>query len=203
MIIHRVDRDHSRAARQNCRAEEIMAKLAFDTGGTFHRFCPARRRGRIASAQGVEHAEEPGGGGGAGRDRAARAFRQRIDLAQTSGAWRHDRGHQRRARTQGRETGFISTAGFQDMLRIRNEGRYDLYDLNLRYPEPLVTRANSFGAEERMTADGAVVTELEGRRYPGDRPRGCASEGHQIRRGLPAARLQIPKARTAHCRAAA
>jgi len=51
------------------------------------------------------------------------------------------------------ETGFISTAGFQDMLRIRNEGRYDLYDLNLRYPDPLVTRANSFGADERMTAD--------------------------------------------------
>ena len=62
---------------------------------------------------------------------------------------------------KGVETGFISTAGFQDMLRIRNEGRYDLYDLNLRYPDPLVTRANSFGAEERMTADGAVVTELK------------------------------------------
>ena len=35
---------------------------------------------------------------------------------------------------KGVETGFISTAGFQDMLRIRNEGRYDLYDLNLDIP---------------------------------------------------------------------
>jgi N-methylhydantoinase A len=62
---------------------------------------------------------------------------------------------------KGVKTGFIATAGFQDMLRIRNEGRYDLYDLNLRYPDPLVTRANSFGAVERISAEGEVVTALE------------------------------------------
>ena len=32
---------------------------------------------------------------------------------------------------KGVETAFITTDGFQDMLRIRNEGRYDLYDLKL------------------------------------------------------------------------
>jgi N-methylhydantoinase A/oxoprolinase/acetone carboxylase beta subunit len=62
---------------------------------------------------------------------------------------------------RGVKTGFITTAGFQDMLRIRNEGRYDLYDLNLKYPDPLVTRANSFGAVERVAADGEVMTALK------------------------------------------
>eukprot|EP01031_Cornospumella_fuschlensis_P050355 gene50355-61603_t len=36
---------------------------------------------------------------------------------------------------KGVETGFVTTDGFQDMLRIRNEGRYDLYDLNIKYPD--------------------------------------------------------------------
>ena len=47
------------------------------------------------------------------------------------------------------------------MLRIRNEGRYDLYDLNIKYPDPLVSRANSFGVGERIAASGDVVTELK------------------------------------------
>ncbi len=62
---------------------------------------------------------------------------------------------------KGVETGFVTTDGFQDMLRIRNEGRYDLYDLNIKYPDPLVTRANSYGAKERIAADGSVMTELK------------------------------------------
>jgi N-methylhydantoinase A len=61
---------------------------------------------------------------------------------------------------KGVETAFISTAGFQDMLRIRNEGRYDLYDLQLKYPEPLVPRRSSYGVRERISADGTVVTIL-------------------------------------------
>lgn len=62
---------------------------------------------------------------------------------------------------KGVETGFVTTDGFQDMLRIRNEGRYDLYDLNIKYPDPLVARANSYGAQERIAADGTVMTELK------------------------------------------
>ncbi|MGO8470249.1 hydantoinase/oxoprolinase N-terminal domain-containing protein, partial [Rhizobium leguminosarum] len=62
---------------------------------------------------------------------------------------------------KGVETGFVTTDGFQDMLLIRNEGRYDLYDLNIKYPDPLVTRAKSFGAKERIAADGSVMTELK------------------------------------------
>ncbi len=62
---------------------------------------------------------------------------------------------------RGVETAFITTDGFQDMLRIRTEGRYDLYDLKIQYPEPLVPRNLCFGAHERITADGEIITPLD------------------------------------------
>ena len=56
---------------------------------------------------------------------------------------------------KGVETAFLTTDGFQDLLRIRTEGRYDLYDLKIAYPAPLVPRDRCFGIVERMAADGA------------------------------------------------
>src|SRR5690349_5891 len=40
----------------------------------------------------------------------------------------------------GARVGLITTAGFRDILEIGNELRYDLYDLFMRMPEPLVPR---------------------------------------------------------------
>ena len=67
------------------------------------------------------------------------------------------------------KTGFITTAGFQDMLRIRNEGRYDLYDLNLRYPEPLVARSDEILAVDealhQLATEDRVAADLVKLRY--------------------------------------
>src|SRR4051794_27102477 len=41
---------------------------------------------------------------------------------------------------KGAPLGLITTRGFRDALEIRNEDRYDIYDLALRQPEPLVAR---------------------------------------------------------------
>ena len=38
---------------------------------------------------------------------------------------------------KGARVAFLVTRGFRDLLRIRTEARYDLYDLGIRYPEPL------------------------------------------------------------------
>ena len=46
------------------------------------------------------------------------------------------------------------------MLRIRTEGRYDLYDLRIEYPDPLVPRDRCFGVVERMAADGRTMVPL-------------------------------------------
>ena len=41
---------------------------------------------------------------------------------------------------KGARTGLITTAGFRDTLEIGRERKYELYDLNIVKPEPLVPR---------------------------------------------------------------
>src|SRR5258708_17200002 len=146
---------------QNCRFEETMAKLAFDTGGTFTDFALLDDDGELHLHKVLSTPKNPAEAVVQGATELLDRFGSVIDLATLQVLGATTVVTNAVLERKGVETGFISTAGFQDMLRIRNEGRYDLYDLNLRYPDPLVTRANSFGAEERMTADGAVVSELK------------------------------------------
>ena len=55
---------------------------------------------------------------------------------------------------RGAKTALITTSGFRDALEIGNEGRYDLYDLGLVRPKPLVERRLRFETDCRMRADG-------------------------------------------------
>lgn len=61
---------------------------------------------------------------------------------------------------KGLPTALITTKGFGDVLEMRREGRYDLYDLTARYPEPIVPRHLRFEVEERVGADGSVVEPI-------------------------------------------
>jgi N-methylhydantoinase A len=62
---------------------------------------------------------------------------------------------------KGARTGLITTAGFRDLLEIQREVRYDLYDLFIRLPEPVVPRRLRLGVTERILADGSVRTRLD------------------------------------------
>ncbi|MEU4667144.1 hydantoinase/oxoprolinase family protein [Amycolatopsis sp. NPDC023774] len=55
----------------------------------------------------------------------------------------------------------LATAGFRDVLEMRREHRYELYDLRLELPEPLVPRYLRFDVPERVLADGTVHTGLD------------------------------------------
>lgn len=61
---------------------------------------------------------------------------------------------------KGVSTALVVTAGTADTLDIRREVRYDLYDLNLELPEPLVPPGQRYEADERLDATGAVVSPL-------------------------------------------
>ena len=61
---------------------------------------------------------------------------------------------------KGAKTGLITTSGFRDVLEMRREKRYDIYDLSLELPEPLVPRELRIGVEERIGAEGKVVAPL-------------------------------------------
>jgi N-methylhydantoinase A len=51
----------------------------------------------------------------------------------------------------------VTTRGFADTLLIRDEHRYDMYDLQIEFPDPPVPRDLTFEVDERTTARGVVV----------------------------------------------
>jgi N-methylhydantoinase A len=62
---------------------------------------------------------------------------------------------------KGATTALLTTSGFRDAVEIGREHRYELYDLNLDLPKPLVPRHLRFDVPERMAADGSVLRSLD------------------------------------------
>jgi 5-oxoprolinase (ATP-hydrolysing)/N-methylhydantoinase A len=62
---------------------------------------------------------------------------------------------------RGAAVGLLTTQGFRDVLQMGTEQRYDIYDLFLKFPEPLVPRRRRLEIKERMDARGRVVTPLD------------------------------------------
>jgi len=61
----------------------------------------------------------------------------------------------------GARTGLLTTRGFRDILEMGKEQRYDIYDLFLQYPAPLVPRRWRIEVDERLTRDGTVLRPLD------------------------------------------
>ncbi len=62
---------------------------------------------------------------------------------------------------KGARTGLLTTAGFADVLEIARERKYELYDLFIEMPRPLVPRPWRREARERLAPDGSVEIALD------------------------------------------
>lgn len=62
---------------------------------------------------------------------------------------------------KGAPVGLITTEGFRDILEMGTEQRYDIYDLFVTFPEPLVRRDMRLEVPERVDAEGRVLTPLD------------------------------------------
>jgi 5-oxoprolinase (ATP-hydrolysing) len=62
---------------------------------------------------------------------------------------------------KGAKLGMLTTQGFRDVIEFGTEQRYDIYDLFLQFPKPLVDRRLRIEVPERMDRDGNVVTPLD------------------------------------------
>ena len=62
---------------------------------------------------------------------------------------------------KGARTGLITTRGFRDVLELGREIRYAAYDAFAEMPEPLVPRERRLEVDERLRADGSVLTALD------------------------------------------
>lgn len=61
---------------------------------------------------------------------------------------------------KGSPTGLLTTRGFRDSVEMRNENRYEQYDVNIDLPPPLVPRSLRRPITERIDARGRILTAL-------------------------------------------
>jgi len=61
---------------------------------------------------------------------------------------------------KGAPTGLLATKGFQDILLVGRESRYDIYDLVPEFPEPLVVGPLRRELTERVSASGDTLQPL-------------------------------------------
>jgi N-methylhydantoinase A len=138
-----------------------MAKLAFDTGGTFTDFALIDDAGDLHLHKVLSTPLNPADAVIQGVGDLLDRYKATIDPATVQVLGATTVVTNAVLERKGAQTALITTKGFEDILRIRNEGRYDLYDLKIQYPDPLVSRADTFGADERITAEGHTVRALD------------------------------------------
>ena len=61
---------------------------------------------------------------------------------------------------KGARVGLVTTAGFEDVIRIGRQTRPELYNIFVPLPRPIVEPELTFGVAERLDADGQVLTPL-------------------------------------------
>ncbi|MFH1349668.1 MAG: hydantoinase/oxoprolinase family protein, partial [Pseudomonadota bacterium] len=59
------------------------------------------------------------------------------------------------------DTALITTKGFKDVLEIQRQKRYDLYDIFIEKPRPVIPRYYVWEINERISFDGHIVKEMD------------------------------------------
>lgn len=135
-------------------------ELGFDIGGTFTDFALLDTdSGKLDIFKVLTTAEQP----------EAAALQGMADLLKTSGIDHSQLLNLFHATTlvanaliqrRGAVVGLLTTAGFRDILEMRTEQRYAIYDLFLQYPPPLCPRYLRRGVGERVDRDGRVLQDV-------------------------------------------
>jgi 5-oxoprolinase (ATP-hydrolysing)/N-methylhydantoinase A len=136
-------------------------RIGFDIGGTFTDFIlEDRAAGRVHLHKRLTSAHDPSESALIGLDELTRAAG--IGLGDVSEIV-HGTTLVTNAiiERRGAKLGLITTEGFRDILEMGTEQRYDIYDLFLGFPEPLVPRHRRLEVRERLDRDGNVVTALD------------------------------------------
>jgi N-methylhydantoinase A len=135
-------------------------RLGFDVGGTFTDFALQSPTGELITGKRLTTYPDPSEGCLAGLDEL---------LGHAGVAW-GDVGQLVHGTTLGsnvviegkaRGIGLLTTRGFRDVLLIGREKRYQVYDLQIDKPRPLIPRRLIGEVTERVLADGSVRTPLD------------------------------------------
>ncbi|MBI3968321.1 MAG: hydantoinase/oxoprolinase family protein, partial [Chloroflexi bacterium] len=137
-------------------------KLAFDTGGTFTDLVMLDEQvGEMAVGKTLTTPKDPAVGVLQGIQELLE--REKVDLTTTSMVVGGATTLVTNAiiERKGAKTALITTEGFRDIVEMGREMRYDLYDLFIEMPEPIVSPQLRFEVRERLDKDGNVTTPLD------------------------------------------
>ncbi len=134
--------------------------IAFDVGGTFTDFALKAPAGELITGKRLTTYPDPSEACLAGLDEL---------LGEAGVAW-SDVAQLVHGTTLGsnvviegkaRGVGLLTTRGFRDVLLIGREKRYQVYDLQIEKPRPLIPRRLIGEVTERVLADGSIRTPLD------------------------------------------
>ncbi len=135
-------------------------RVGFDVGGTFTDFALQAKDGRLLTGKRLTTQDDPARASVEGlRELVARAGLEFADLAQAVHGT--TLGSNVVIERKGRNVALLTTRGFRDVLVIGREKRYQLYDLFIEKPAPLVVRSRIREVTERVAADGEVLIPLD------------------------------------------
>ncbi|MBI4635309.1 MAG: hydantoinase/oxoprolinase family protein [Candidatus Rokubacteria bacterium] len=135
-------------------------RVGFDVGGTFTDFVLQSPAGELVTAKRLTTYPDPSEACLDGLDELLmRAGVAWADLAQAVHGT--TLGSNVVIERKARGVGLLTTRGFRDVLIIGREKRYQVYDLQIEKPAPLIPRRLIGEVTERVLADGSVRTPLD------------------------------------------
>ena len=138
-----------------------MKRVAVDVGGTFTDFAiQDGPSGGVSIAKQLTTPEDPSFGVMEGIQRLIKEGK--IDFGEVSQVI-HGTTYTSNLiiERKGVNTYLLTTKGFKDVLETARIKRYDLYDLLIDKPTPLVSRSSIFEVTERMAYDGSIRIPLD------------------------------------------
>src|SRR5256884_172120 len=141
-------------------ADFVSYRIGFDVGGTFTDFVLQSPAGELTTAKRLTTYPDPSEACLAGLDALLAGARVAwSDVAQAVHGT--TLGSNVVIERKARGVGLLTTRGFRDVLLIGREKRYQVYDLQIEKPRPLVPRRLIGEVTERVLADGSVRTPLD------------------------------------------
>src|SRR5438128_679850 len=133
-------------------------RVGFDVGGTFTDFVLQSPTGELTTAKLLTTYPDPSTACLAGLDELTAAVTW-DEIAQVVHGT--TLGSNIVIERKARGVGLLTTRGFRDVLLIGREKRYQVYDLQIEKPRPLIPRRLIGEVTERVLADGTVRTPLD------------------------------------------